>query len=115
MPGLYWTGMLLALLLILPGFALFSAAEPLLLAVGEPAAALAHDAGRFVGVLRRATPGALLGMGLMRAFLPAIDRGGMVLWVSLASASANGALCYGFVHGAWGLPALGLRWPRCCR
>ncbi len=109
-PGLYWTGVLLALLLCLPGFALFSVAEPLLLAAGEPAA-LAHDAGRFVGVLRWATPGALLGTGLMRAFLPAIGRGGMVLWVSLASATANGVLCYGFVHGAWGLPALGLRGP----
>lgn len=109
-PGLYWTGVLLALLLVVPGFALFSAAEPLLLAAGEPPA-LAHDAGVFVGTLRWATPGALLGMGLMRAFLPAIDRGGMVLWVSLASAVGNGALCYGFVHGAWGLPALGLRGP----
>ena len=109
-PVLYWTGLLLALLLVVPGFALFSAAEPMLLAAGEPAA-LAHDAGRFVGVLRWATPGALLGMGVMRAFLPAIDRGSMVLWVSLASAAGNGALCYGFIHGAWGLPALGLRGP----
>ena len=109
-PVLYWTGVLLALLLVVPGFALFSAAEPLLLAAGE-SAALAHDVGRFVGVLRWATPGALLGMGVMRAFLPAIDRGGMVLWVSLASAVGNGALCYGFVHGAWGLPTLGLRGP----
>ena len=109
-PGLYWTGVLLALLLVVPGFVLFSMAEPLLLAVGEPTA-LAHDAGVFVGTLRWATPGALLGMGLMRAFLPAIDRGGMMLGVSLASAVANGALCYGFVHGAWGLPALGLRGP----
>ena len=109
-PGLYWTGMVLALLLILPGFALFSAAEPLLLAAGEPAA-LAHDVGHFVGVLRWATPGALVGMGLMRAFLPAIDQGGMVLWASLVATAANGALCYGFVHGVWGLPALGLRGP----
>ena len=109
-PGLYWTGMLLALLLVVPGFALFSVAEPLFLAVGEPAA-LAHGAGIFVGTLRWALPGALLGMGLVRAFLPAIDRGGMVLWVSLVSAMGNGALCYGFVHGAWGLPALGLRGP----
>ncbi len=109
-PGLYWTGMLLAVMLILPAFALFSAAEPLLLAVGEPPA-LAQDVGRFVGTLRWATPGALLGMGLMRTFLPAIDRGGMVLWVSLASAAGNGALCYGFVHEAWGLPAMGLRGP----
>lgn len=109
-PGLYWTGLLLALLLLVPAFALLSAAEPLLLAVGEPPA-LAHDVGRFMNVLRWATPGALLGVGLMRAFLPAIGQGGMILWVSLATAVFNGALCYGLVHGAWGLPALGLRGP----
>ncbi len=109
-PALYWTGMLLALLLVVPAFALFSMAEPLLLAVGEPPA-LAHDVGRFVDVMRWSTPGALLGMGLMRAFLPTINQGGMILWVSLASATANGALCYGLVHGSWGLPALGLLGP----
>ena len=109
-PALYWTGVLLAMLMVIPAFALFSMAEPLLLALGEPPA-LAHDVGRFVDVLRWGTPGALLEMGLMRAFLPAIDRGGMILWVSLASAGANGALCYGLVHGSWGLPALGLLGP----
>ncbi len=109
-PGLYWTGLLMVLLLVVPAFALFSAAEPLLLAVGEPPA-LAHDVGLFVDALRWATPGALLGMGLMRAFLPAINQGGMILGVSLASAGANGLLCYGLVHGVWGLPALGLRGP----
>lgn len=109
-PGLYWTGLLMVLLLVVPAVALFSAAEPLLLVVGEPPA-LAHDVGVFVDVLRWATPGALLGMGLMRAFLPAINQGGMILWVSLASAGANGLLCYGLVHGVSGLPALGLRGP----
>lgn len=109
-PGLYWTGLLMVLLLVVPAFALFSTAEPLLLVVGEPPA-LAHDVGVFVDVLRWATPGALLGMGLMRAFLPAINQGGMILGVSLASAGANGLLCYGLVHGVWGLPALGLRGP----
>lgn len=109
-PRLYWTGLLLAVLLLIPAFALLSAAEPLLLILGEPPT-LAHDVGQFMGVLRWATPGALLGMGLMRAFLPAIGQGGMILWISLATASINGALCYGLVHGAWGLPALGLRGP----
>ena len=109
-PGLYWTGLLLAVLLLVPAFALLSAAEPLLLAVGEPPA-LAHDVGRFMDVLRWAMPGALLGMGFMRAFLPAVGQGGMILWVSLTTAAFNGALCYGLVHGAWGLPALGLCGP----
>lgn len=109
-PRLYWTGMLLSVLLLVPAFVLLSAAEPLLLAVGEPPA-LAHDVGRFMAVLRWALPGALLSMGLMRAFLPAIGQGRMILWISLATALCNGVLCYGLVHGAWGLPALGLRGP----
>ncbi len=109
-PGLYWTGTLLALLLVIPAFALFSATEPLLLAAGEPPA-VARDAGIYMDALRWGTPGALLAIGLMRAFLPAIGQGGMILWVSLATSLANGLLCYGLIHGAWGLPALGLRGP----
>jgi len=109
-PGLYWTGMLLALALAIPAFALFSATEPLLLAVGEPPA-LAHDAGIYMNALRWGTPGAMLAIGFMRAFLPAVGQGGMILWVSLATSLVNGVLCYGLIHGIWGLPALGLRGP----
>jgi len=109
-PGLYWTGMLLTAALVIPAFALFSVAEPLLLAVGEPPA-LARDVGIYMDVLRWGAPGAMLAIGLMRAFLPAVGQGAMILWVSLAASLANGVLCYGLVHGAWGLPALGLRGP----
>ena len=109
-PHLYWTGMLLTLMLVIPAVMLFSVTEPLLLLVGEPPE-LARDAGIYMDVLRWGVPGALLAIGLMRAFLPAIGQGGMILWVSLATSLANGLLCYGLVHGAWGLPALGLRGP----
>ena len=109
-PGLYWTSMLLAFMLVVPAFALFSCTESLLLAVGEPAA-LAHDAGLYMDALRWGTPGAVLAIGLMRAFLPAVGQGGLILWVSLATSLGNGLLCYGLIHGAWGLPALGLRGP----
>ena len=107
-PALYWTGMLLAVLLMLPAFALFGAVSPLLLWVGEPPA-LVHDVDAYVAVLRWSTPGALLGLGLMRAFLPAIGGGATILWVTLCATLANAALCYGLIHGAWGLPAMGLR------
>ncbi len=107
-PALYWTGMLLTVLLVVPSFALFSAAGPLLLAVGEPPALVARvDA--YVGVLRWATPGALLGMGMLRAFLPAVGAGKLILWVTLGEVIANGLLCYGLIHGRWGLPAMGLQ------
>ena len=107
-PGLYWTGFALTGLLILPAFALFSFAEPLLLLLGQPER-LARDTASYLRTLRWATPGALVCIGLMRAFLPAVDKGGLILWVSLGAAVANGGLCYGLIHGAWGLPALGLQ------
>ncbi|GAC1344685.1 MAG: MATE family efflux transporter [Acetobacteraceae bacterium] len=107
-PALYWTGFLLAGLLAIPAFALFSAAEPLLLLVGEPDS-LAHDVDLYVSVLRWSAPGALLEMGLLRAFLPAIGGGATILWVTILAAIANALLCYGLIHGVWVLPALGLR------
>jgi MATE family multidrug resistance protein len=106
--GIYWTGMLLALLLVVPTFILFSAAESLLLLVGEPPG-LARDVGAYLSVLRWCSPGALLGMGLLRAFLPTIGGGPLILWVTLGEPLANGMLCYGLIHGEWGLPALGLQ------
>ena len=107
-PELYWTGMLLAFLLTVPAFLLFSFAEELLLLVGE-SPALAHDAGAFVAVLRWCIPGSLLGMGLLRAFLPAIGAGWLILPVTLVAAPINGFVCYGLIHGAWGLPVMGMR------
>lgn len=106
-PALYWTGMALTVLLMVPAFALFSMAEPLLIAVGEPPA-LAHDVGAFVSILRWSTPGQMVALGLMRAILPAIGGGGMILWTTVVAAIANGGLCYGLIHGAWGLPAFGM-------
>lgn len=107
-PRLYWTGMLIAVLLSVPAFVLLSFCEHLLLLAGEPAS-LAQDTGGFVAVLRWCTPGALIGLGLLRAFLPAIGAGWLILPVTLAATLVNGVLCYGLLHGAWGLPAMGMR------
>ena len=107
-PALYWTGMALTALLAVPAFALFSAARPLMLLVGEPAG-LAEDVDRYVSVLRWGAPAALLEMGMLRAFMPAVGGGATILWVTVAAAFVNGGLCYGLIHGAWGLPAMGLR------
>ena len=106
-PAIFRTGLLLTVLLAVPAFALLSAAEPILLALGEPAD-LAHEVGRYEDVLRWGVPGALLGLGLMRAFLPAIDRPRVILWVTLSAFGVNGLLNYGLIHGVWGLPRLGV-------
>ncbi len=107
-PRLYWTGMLLTAALVVPAFAVFALCEPLLLLLGEPPA-LAADVGAFVAVLRWCVPGALVGMGLLRAFLPAVGAGWLILPVTLAAVPLNFALCFGLIHGAWFLPAMGMR------
>lgn len=106
-PHIYWTGLLLSALLAVPAFAVLSFAQPILLAFGEPSA-LARDVGAYTGVLRWAALGSLIGIGMMRAFLPAIGAAKRLLWISIASVGVNAVLNYGLIHGAYGLPRLGL-------
>ncbi len=103
----YWTGILLTLSLAAPTVLLLGHVESFLLAVSEPAA-LSHDVGQFVAVLRWCVPAGLFAIGLQRAFLPAIDAGWLILPVSLVATLVNGLACYGFIHGAGGLPELGM-------
>ena len=109
-PRLYWTGLLLTLLLTIPAMLLASHAEPLLLLAGEPPA-LSHATARFLQLLQFSIPGALIGTGLQRAFLPAIDAGWIIFPITAAGTLLNIVLCYGFIHGTAGLPALGYRGP----
>jgi MATE family multidrug resistance protein len=105
-PHIYWTGFVLSVLLSVPAFFLLSFATPILLAFGEPAL-LAHNVGEYAAVLRWGALGSLIGVGLMRSFLPAIGAAKRLLWVSLVSVGVNGFLNYGLIHGAYGLPRLG--------
>ena len=107
-PAIYWTGLLLTALLAVPAIGLFSITESLLLWAGEPPH-LARDVGAYVSVLQWGAPGALLEMGMLRAFLPAIGAGSVILWATLAATLVNGVLCYGLIHGVWWLPRMGLQ------
>lgn len=109
-PGLYWSGALLAGLLVLPAMLLFQHAETLLLAVGEPPA-LAQATGRFLSVLQWSVPGAMVGTGLQRAFLPAIDAGWVIFPITLIGALLNAVLCYALIGGHFGFPAWGFLGP----
>ncbi|AJK45487.1 MATE family efflux transporter [Burkholderia plantarii] len=105
-PHIYWTGVALALLLSVPAIVVLLCAEPLLLMFHEPPM-LAHHIGEYTRVLSLAAPGSLIGVGLMRSFLPAIGAARRLLWVSIASVGVNAVLNYGLIHGAFGLPRLG--------
>lgn len=102
------TGLLLAAVLVVP-YALWQSAAPSLLrALGEPDA-LAGDVGAYLHILRWGTPGSMIGIGFMRAFLPAIGQAKLVLYASFIAAVVNGFLNYGLIHGVGPLPALGFR------
>ena len=107
LPGLYWSGMSLCALLTVPAWVLFSYAEPLLLLVQEPSV-LAHDTGTYLHVLRWGLPGGLIGMGLIRAVLPALGAGAMLLWVALPGAVVNAGLAWVLIHGAGPIPGFGM-------
>ncbi|MDQ7981840.1 MATE family efflux transporter [Paraburkholderia sp. SARCC-3016] len=105
-PDIYWTGFVLSILLAVPAFVLLSFAAPILKTFGEPAV-LAEHIGEYCAVLRWGAPASLIGVGLMRSFLPAIGAAKRLLWVSVASVVFNGFLNYGLIHGAYRLPRLG--------
>jgi MATE family multidrug resistance protein len=111
-PHIYWTGLVMSVLLSIPAFTLLSFATPILLAFGEPAL-LAHNVGEYAAVLRWGALGSLIGIGLMRSFLPAIGAAKRLLWVSLGGVFVNGFLNYGMIHGAYGLPRLGFLGSAC--
>jgi MATE family multidrug resistance protein len=105
-PDIYWTGFVLSILLAVPAFVLLSFAAPILKTFGEPAV-LAGHIGEYCAVLRWGAPASLIGVGLMRSFLPAIGAAKRLLWVSVGSVVFNGFLNYGLIHGAYRLPRLG--------
>lgn len=111
-PDIYWTGLVMSVLLAIPAFALLSFAAPILAAFGEPAL-LAHNVGEYAAIVRWGAPGSLIGIGLMRSFLPAIGAAKRLLWVSLVGVLINGFLNYGMIHGVFGLPRLGFLGSAC--
>ncbi|WP_428376772.1 MATE family efflux transporter [Lichenicoccus sp.] len=105
------SGLLLALLMSLPSVLLLGQVGWLMHRLGEPPA-MAHDVGAYLGVLRWGAPGALAGLGLLRAVLPALGAAGLLLRTMPAMAVVNGLLNYGLIHGfSWQgvrlLPRLG--------
>jgi MATE family multidrug resistance protein len=105
-PTLYGSALLLAALLSIPVFLLMSCLGTALNLAGiDPR--LASDTGRSAAVLRWGVPGAMLGLTLMRAFLPAVGGARALLAVSLVVVLVNAVLNRVFIHGFWLVPAMG--------
>lgn len=105
---IYWTGLVLGLVLAAPLFLFATYPGPLLRALGEPPA-LAADIGTYLRVLRWGAPGGLVGIGVIRALLPAIGAQTLLLLVLPAGVAVNAALNLWLIYGGAGVPPLGLR------
>ncbi|MDF7662499.1 MATE family efflux transporter [Erwiniaceae bacterium L1_54_6] len=105
-PTLYGSALVMAILLSIPLFIAMSHLETILLIAGTQPE-LAENAGRSAAVLRWGAPGALLGLSLMRAFLPAVGGARVLLLVSFLVMLMNAVLNHIFIYGFWWMPAMG--------
>lgn len=105
-PEIYFVGVVLSVLLSIPAFILLSLIGSFLLAIGQ-SIELSRDVDRYVSILRWGAPAVMVSGGLMRSFLSAIEKGQILLWVSIGAAILNGFLNYGLIYGKAGLPVLG--------
>jgi multidrug resistance protein, MATE family len=99
-------GFWMALLISLPLVMVRLFGERVLLGLGQPAEA-AHMAQPYLeGLAWGITPA--LWFVTIRGFMGAINRPEPGLWITLAAIPTNAVLVYVLLHGAWGLPSLGL-------
>lgn len=80
--------------------------ESVLLALGQPEAAAAQAGLYLAGLSWSIAPG--WAFVAFRSFMGAVNRPAPGLWIMLAAIPMNGALAYGLIHGAFGLPQLGI-------
>ena len=99
-------GLWAALLVALPMMAFPLRGEQILVLLGQ-APATAHLAQQYLFGLAWGILPALWFLAV-RSFMGAINRPAPVLWITLVAIPANALLVYLLIHGAWGLPRLGL-------
>ena len=107
-PAIYWSGLALSAALSVPMFALMSHPGPLLRAAGDNPALMDAVQG-YLDVLRWGVPAGVMGIGLVRGFLPAIELQRLMLWVIPGAVILNGVLNVWFIHGGLGLAPHGMR------
>ncbi len=106
-PGYYWSGVLLAVLMAAPTFALMSAPAALWRAAGQTPV-LAADVAGYLHILRWAVPAGVVGVGMMRQFLPAIGLQRVLIWVLPAGVGLHAVVTWQLIRGGMGLPGYGM-------
>jgi MATE family multidrug resistance protein len=104
---IYWSGMLLGAVAALPVIALLSEPVALLRAL-DVSEALVPDIANYVRVLRWGVPAGIVGVGMMRQFLPAVGLQNVLLWVMPAGVVLHALFNQVLIHGAFGFAGYGL-------
>jgi MATE family multidrug resistance protein len=99
-------GLWAALAISLPMLASPLYGEPILLGLGQAPASAALAQRYLLGLAWGIAPA--LGFVTLRGFTGAVNRPQPMLWITLAAIPANAVLVYLLIHGAVGLPQLGL-------
>ena len=106
-PGLYWSGVLLAVFMAVPLFAVLSAPASFWQAAGQ-SQALAAGVADYLRILRWAVPAGVVGIGMMRQFLPAIGLQRLLLWVLPGGVVLHAGVTRLLIRGGFGLPGYGV-------
>ncbi|HYM72237.1 MAG TPA: MATE family efflux transporter [Stellaceae bacterium] len=100
------SGLMLAVVLVVPVVAAMMTADRLLDGLGyDPA--LSREIGRFLRAVGWGAPG-FLGFAVLRSLLSALDRARVVMLVLVLCVPTNAGLNWVFIYGHLGMPALGL-------
>jgi MATE family multidrug resistance protein len=99
-------GFVLATAALVPALVLLWNVEPVLLLINEPAD-LARNVRDFDRILFLGAP-ALMWLATLRVYLASMNHPRMVMMVAFGGLVVNGLLNYGLIHGAFGLPEMGL-------
>jgi len=87
-------------------YGLLSAPAGALRAMGETGA-LVDDMAAYLRVLRWGVPAGVIGVGMMRQFLPAVGAQRVLLWIMPGGVALHAALNQVLIHGGFGLPGFG--------
>jgi MATE family multidrug resistance protein len=106
-PGIYWSGVLLGCCLAVPLLLLFSVPSALLRLM-HVSGSLIPDISAYLRMLRWGVPGGIVGVGMMRQFLPAVGLQRMLLWVMPCGVVLHALFNQVLIYGAFGIKGFGL-------
>lgn len=99
-------GMWSAVAISVPAWVVLWQSEAILLLLGQEPA-LAAEAGRYMQTLQWSILPFLFYI-VLRSLISALERPMSAMWAGIVAIVFNALVCYGLVHGAFGLPRLGL-------